>query len=80
MSDFEMQDGRISIFPNSTPKSDSSPTHYGKCKVGGKEYKISLWRKESERTGLKFLSGTISLPEDFKGSSNKSSNTPNMDF
>lgn len=55
------------LFKAKEKKSEDSPGYTGKINVGGKEYKISAWVKESKNTGDKFFSISVSDPADAGG-------------
>lgn len=44
------------LFRNDRRKNDRAPEYTGKCDIGGKEFWISAWVKESKNTGKKFFS------------------------
>lgn len=46
------------LFKNNKPQSDKSPTHTGTLNVGGKEYFLNAWVKESKK-GEKFFSLSV---------------------
>lgn len=45
------------------PKTDKHPSHSGTINVEGREYRISGWMKQSNKTGEKFLSLAVT-PKD----------------
>ena len=51
-----------SLFVNTYRKSENQPTHKGSCNIGGTNYNIGAWEKES-KTGNTFLSLKFT-PED----------------
>jgi len=56
----ELNEGQILIFKNSLRKPESrEPEYWGKCKIDGKERRISLWLSESA-AGNKYFQGKIS--------------------
>ena len=55
------------LFKAKEKKSENSPSYTGNINVGGKEYKISAWVKESKNTGDKFFSISVSDPADAGG-------------
>lgn len=49
MSDFERREATGTLFPNDKRETEAQPTHRGECKIEGKVYKISGWKKEGKR-------------------------------
>lgn len=47
----EQKDNSGAIFRNTRKESDNHPDRTGSCVIGGKEYWISGWLKDSDRTG-----------------------------
>ena len=43
------------LFRNKDPRSDKSPLYKGSCRIGGAEFWVSGWMKESEK-GEKYMS------------------------
>ena len=54
---YEKREGDIRISPNTYKNSDRQPDYRGTALLGGKEYRISLWRRENERG--EWFSGVI---------------------
>lgn len=52
----------IAIFKNKNKASDKAPDYRGKLNVDGVDKEVSLWLRESAKTGEKFMSGKISDP------------------
>ena len=63
---YEHNPGNFSLFRNTKPKSEKSPSHTGSGKVvlpdgGEMEVEIAAWLKE--KNGKKYFSGTIKEPD-----------------
>lgn len=58
MESYKTQEGRISIFKNDKKVEEKHPDYTGKTMVGGKLYKVSLW-KTTAQSGLVYMSGQI---------------------
>lgn len=57
MSEYQMQDGDITIFKNKDKKEPKHPDYRGKMMVNGEIKDVALWVKESKKTGEKFFAG-----------------------
>jgi uncharacterized protein (DUF736 family) len=66
MADYDNTNRGV-LFKAKEKKSENSPAYTGNINVGGKEYKISAWVKESKNTGDKFFSISVSDPNDAGG-------------
>lgn len=55
-----MKDGQMSIFKNDKGDNPKRPDWTGKAIVNGEEMRISLWVREPQSGGDKYLSGQIS--------------------
>lgn len=53
---FEMREGSGSLFRNERKEKDTHADHQGSCLIGGVEYYISAWIKESKDGSKKFFS------------------------
>jgi hypothetical protein len=51
------------LFKNDNVKKETDPVYKGQINVGGKEYWLNAWLKESKKDGKKFFSLSIS-PKD----------------
>jgi len=51
----------ISVFVNDKQGNEKRPDYTGKVNVEGKEYSVSMWKRESQN-GVKYLSGQIQEP------------------
>ena len=59
---YEMKDGDISVFVNDKKGVETRPDYSGKVRIGGVEYRVSLW-KTTSASGMKFLSGKAQAPQ-----------------
>lgn len=67
------------LFRDTKRTNDKAPEYTGKLDVGGKEYRLAAWLKES-KSGTKFFSLKISEPMVREPDSNAHSNaTPSSD-
>lgn len=62
---YEKREGDIRISPNTYKNSDRQPDYRGTALLGGKEYRISLWRRENERG--EWFSGVIEEAPETEG-------------
>jgi hypothetical protein len=60
MASFEIRENSGSLFINADPLSDKSPTSSGRCKIDGRLYRISGWKKVAGN-GLEFTSLSFQL-------------------
>ena len=51
-------------------KSDSYPNYSGYINVDGTDYLLTGWLREGQKSGRKFIGGTIKLKEDAKAAAN----------
>ena len=63
----------------STPE-NKQPTHTGKLNVGGKDFQLAGWMRESSKSGRKFLSLKIQEPHPQSVSPTADSNTTATDI
>jgi hypothetical protein len=56
---YEMTEGEITIFRNDKDGNDKRPDMRGKCRLGGADYKLSLWARTPKSGGAKYLTGRI---------------------
>ena len=61
MEEYQLKENQINVFKNKK-KHEKQPDYWGKAKLNGVEYRVSLWVNESQQ-GKKYLGGWISLPE-----------------
>jgi hypothetical protein len=52
---FQQKENSGSLFANDKREKDTHPTHTGSCNIGGAEFYISAWVRESSN-GRKFFS------------------------
>jgi hypothetical protein len=57
---FEIRENSGSLFANEDRLTDSSPNASGRCRIGGKLYRISSWTKTSG-SGARFMSLAFQL-------------------
>lgn len=57
---------RIAVFPNDKGGNDKRPDWRGTLTLGGKEWKVSLWDRQT-KTGKRMLSGSIEEPQPKQG-------------
>jgi uncharacterized protein (DUF736 family) len=55
MSNYEQKDGSGALFKNHDKESENHPDYRGSIKIGGTEYWLSAWLKESAK-GTKYMS------------------------
>jgi uncharacterized protein (DUF736 family) len=55
MSNYEQKDGSGALFKNREKETDNHPDYRGSIKIGGVEYWLSAWLKESGK-GTKYMS------------------------
>jgi uncharacterized protein (DUF736 family) len=55
MSKFEQKDGSGALFKNHDKESENHPDYRGSIKIGGTEYWLNAWLKESAK-GTKYMS------------------------
>ena len=58
----EQKNNTGAIFKNDKKTAENQPDYRGKMMVDGKEWEISLWIRESQASGLKYLSAAIKEP------------------
>jgi uncharacterized protein (DUF736 family) len=58
----EQKNNTGAIFKNDKKTAENQPDYRGKMMVDGKEWEISLWVRESQASGLKYLSAAIKEP------------------
>lgn len=69
------------IFKNDQKGNEKAPSYKGTINVEGKDYEISLWVKESEKSG-KYFQGSVQVKQPKENVSNESqnANTDNLPF
>lgn len=55
---YEIKDNSFSLFLNDKGGNDKRPDWSGKGKIGGKEVRVSVWKRTSQ-SGIEYLSGSI---------------------
>lgn len=56
---FELKEGSWTMFRNKDKKEETHADYQGEIKINGQVYWINGWLKESQKTGERFMSGTV---------------------
>jgi hypothetical protein len=70
---------KVVIFKNDQKGNEKAPSYKGSINVEGKDYEISLWVKESEKTG-KYFQGSIQVKQPKESASNTPQNANEDDL
>lgn len=58
-------DNTIAVFTNQNKTKDTQPDFTGRVTIDGVNYRVALWKREKQETGLKYLAGKVELEQEF---------------